>query len=996
MYDPIQNDNYNEWIELYNPTNKTINISSWSISDNYAEDLIENDGNQSNNTLMIPPFSYAIIADHGTKIYENFSIPNSTIKLYVDDKSIGNGLGNSGDKLILKNSQNQTIDTIEWIKNYTDIPGTPANKVKEGYSLSRHKNFNMTNSSIGFYEAIIPTPGSSNIFLPGNHKILINKTKTYFYIEKNKATSIPIQIKNSGFFTDNITLNTSDLTKGWNVYLEQKKITLKPNETKNFYLKIIPHHTSICLNGKIKIHAISEKDFGIPDEITIKFEKIGSDLTIRNIKIYDEEDKQKNIFGQGEIIRIKSFLKNYGNRNASNVNVRLYYDRIKETNLIGIKNYESVSKYQKYPSIKWDTTNIEPGNHTIIVIADKNDIIEELDETNNLLTIYVNIINTAPSKIGKKIIISEIYYHSHPGLYNEFIKIYNPSMEDYDISGFYITNTPFKRKTDQTKIIFPKNTTISGKTSIIIAENTETYLWEVGEKPDFEYNKDTDNNTSQMDSSKKFIMSNKGCSISLKNNYNYTIDLVSYGNITTKNISWNGEPIPLSGEGIILKRNYNNNGSINDTNTLDDWSNPRKYRIGQSDFSPKKINFFGEIRAFVSPDNSYDAIVCEIRKANRSIFLNIYEFTNPFLCDEIVNALRRNVIVKIFLEGSPVGGLSDEEKYILNRIATYGGDIRLIVNDKSSDVYARYPFNHAKYLIIDNNTVIVESCNWAKTGVPKNPSYGNREWGVVIRNSDVAEYFMDVFNDDFDQTRCDSVSFFDLNFSISSDFLMDYSVYRGDYYPQFDSFSFNQSFSVIPVFSPDTSFDMIYEMINSATKSIYIQQLYIYKNWSDMINPFVDLLVKKSKQGVDIKVILNYNPSYKSTNYKCNDTKQYFKKYGIETRFIFSNSSCLINVHNKGIIVDNKSVLISSINWNENSFTNNREAGVIIDSEELAEFYANVFLYDWNLEYNTSKYLSESISENFENNYNNTIYIIIIYSLTFGLVARDWRKRKWT
>jgi len=26
----------------------------------------------------------------------------------------------------------------------------------------------------------------------------------------------------------------------------------------------------------------------------------------------------------------------------------------------------------------------------------------------------------------------------------------------------------------------------------------------------------------------------------------------------------------------------------------------------------------------------------------------------------------------------------------------------------------------------------------------------------------------------------------------------------------------------------------------------------------------------------------------------------------------------------------------------------------------------------------------------------NTIYIIIIFTLTFGLIARDWRKRKWT
>ena len=93
-----------------------------------------------------------------------------------------------------------------------------------------------------------------------------------------------------------------------------------------------------------------------------------------------------------------------------------------------------------------------------------------------------------------------------------------------------------------------------------------------------------------------------------------------------------------------------------------------------------------------------------------------------------------------------MGGISDKEKYILNRIATYGGNIRLIVNDQENNVYARYPFNHGKYLIIDNKTVIVESCNWAKTGIPKNPTYGNREWGIIVKDRNIAKYFLNIFN----------------------------------------------------------------------------------------------------------------------------------------------------------------------------------------------------------------------------------------------------------
>jgi len=140
MYDPEENDNYNEWIELYNPTNKSINVTDWSIADNYAKDFLEGDFDHGNGTTIIPPYSYAIIADHGTKIYENLTISNKTIRLYVDDKSIGNGLGNTGDKLTLKNDMNETVDEIEWIVNYTSISGQPIVSIKEGSSLSRYQN----------------------------------------------------------------------------------------------------------------------------------------------------------------------------------------------------------------------------------------------------------------------------------------------------------------------------------------------------------------------------------------------------------------------------------------------------------------------------------------------------------------------------------------------------------------------------------------------------------------------------------------------------------------------------------------------------------------------------------------------------------------------------------------------------------------------------------------------------------------------------------------
>lgn len=994
MYDPELNENYYEWVELYNPINKSINLTGWSLTDNYVTDFLEGDYEHGNGTMIMYPFTYALITDHGTKFYNNYSTPNSTIKLYVDDSAIGNGLGNNGDKIILKSNENEIIDSIEWIINYSDVPGKPAFAVKENCTLSRISNLDRNDSSLDFYESNTPTPGTKNIIIEeGKTKITCNQS--FFFINKNEKLKIALKVSNSGRFYDNITTKITRITDGWKAKIENKIIQLAPNESIDVNVTIIPCKNNCFKTGKITFIALSEKEVNFSNDITLTFEIFAPDLYIKQIKGYNEKGKETNIYGEGQIIKIKSFLKNQGIENAIDVDVSFYLDNINSSNNLGSKYYDLVGKYQKYPSIKIDTHGFSDGKHKIIVIADENDIVDEFNEENNLLTFPIEIINTYPEKHARTLLITEVYYHSHPGLYNEFISIFNPSEHDIDISGWYITNEPLEIKTEQTKIIFPNKTKISSKSIVILSENASTYNWETGEKPDFEYNYDTDMLIPQMISSKKFIMSNKGKAISLKDTHNHTIDFIIYGNSSLNEDFWIGPSIPLSREGVILKRNFNKEDLPVDTNTSQDWIGIKTYQIGQSDFPYEKIIVNGEITTFVSPDCSYDAIINEIRKANDSIHLNIYEFTDPSLCDELIKALIKDVEVKIFLEGSPIGGISDEEKLILNRIANYGGKIRFIVSDREKKVYARYVFNHGKYLLIDNKTVIIESCNWAKTGIPKEPTYGNREWGIIVRNEDVTKYFLNVFSDDWNPKRCDSYPFQNINLSVNSDFFIDESVNRGFYNSQFKSLTITDNITFIPVLSPDTSYKTIFDMINSAKDNIYIQQLYIYKDWEDRINPFVDLLINKSKQGIKIKVILNYNPNYDSTNEKNNQTKQYLENNSIEVKFIYTNWSYFSNVHNKGIIVDNKSVLISSINWNENSVTRNREVGIIVENYDVVKFYTDVFFYDWNLSSPRSHKKEIEVKTNNEDN-KNTIYIVVIFTLTFALIARDWRKRQWT
>lgn len=57
----------------------------------------------------------------------------------------------------------------------------------------------------------------------------------------------------------------------------------------------------------------------------------------------------------------------------------------------------------------------------------------------------------------------------------------------------------------------------------------------------------------------------------------------------------------------------------------------------------------------------------------------------------------------------------------------------------------------------------------------------------------------------------------------------------------------------------------------------------------------------------------------------------------------------LAKLHNKGVIVDGELTLVSSINWGQGAVFRNREAGVIIHSPEVADYFTRVFLRDWDL-----------------------------------------------
>ncbi len=132
-----------EWIELYNPSLVSLNLSAWSLADKKDQDNFACCGSE-NCSLILEPGKYAVIT--GRKEVLNYSDADA-LRICVDDLSLGNGMGNTGDEFTLSNG------TAKYFFSYTQDSGAYLNN----YTLERREDGSWGESII-----LYGTPGRKN------------------------------------------------------------------------------------------------------------------------------------------------------------------------------------------------------------------------------------------------------------------------------------------------------------------------------------------------------------------------------------------------------------------------------------------------------------------------------------------------------------------------------------------------------------------------------------------------------------------------------------------------------------------------------------------------------------------------------------------------------------------------------------------------------------------------------------------------------------------
>jgi cardiolipin synthase A/B len=458
---------------------------------------------------------------------------------------------------------------------------------------------------------------------------------------------------------------------------------------------------------------------------------------------------------------------------------------------------------------------------------------------------------------------------------------------------------------------FPPGTKITG--SLTIARSAKAYEQSHGIMPDFEW----------LDYSPDVPNVINGDPLRMANADD---ELVLYEKgIVIQKVAWPGDVTTREGQVHYLEDGV--------------WDR-RILMIGQSRFTPRVFRNVS-VTTFVSPDCSNEIYTAAISQSSDTVLVNMYEFSSPSMGASLVAAKARGVDVRVLIEGGPVGGISSSEKSLVWTLNKSGIPVVSMVSSKTE--HAPYRYDHAKYVVIDNNSLLITSENFKNSGFPPEGMSGNRGWGVYLQDPALAGYFTGIFTTD-----------------TSSRSVVPFTGMAGDSEPapfekhaaEFQPAQFEGA-TVTPVIAPDTSYQIM-DLLDSAHTSIEIEQAYIKNETPYTLNPYLSSAINASRRGVHVRVLLDsywFNVEGPNNNDEMAaliNRITSLEGLPLEAKCIDLSLSQVEKIHNKGVIIDDRKVLVSSINWNSNSPNFNREAGVIIDHPGAAVYFREVFDDDWN------------------------------------------------
>lgn len=525
------------------------------------------------------------------------------------------------------------------------------------------------------------------------------------------------------------------------------------------------------------------------------------------------------------------------------------------------------------------------------------------------------------------VLLSRIYPNAARD--DEFVEVWNRGPAPVDLGGWALTDGEGTAR-------YPQGTWLDADGRLVATRNATSYEEDLLAPPALTWDR---GDAARMEGT-PLRLADAGDEVLLLNPAGETVDAFVYGDSEFAGRGWEGPPARKPARGEIAVRRP----AAGDHDNASDWDAPRRYRLGQSAFDPVPVAIDGATRAVVSPDDGAGPLLAFLASARRRLDVAVYTLTSAEVGAVLADRARRGVEVRVLLEGAPVGGRDEAEERIASGLAAAGAHVRWLAS--GAEVVKRYAYLHAKYAIADGEGVLVTSENFGQAGFPSAGRWGNRGWTVAVQDPVLAGQLRDVFEEDFDPRRRDSVS-------AAADPAVDLGPV-----PSPGTWSWPAPTGIRTVrllVGPDTTLDedALLGLLEGARTRIDVEAFYLEDPWGPWPNPFVEACFRAARRGVPVRILLDGGGWHGGDGLGGNvavaavlNRRAGNESVPLEVRLLPGDGT-LAQLHNKGAVVDRRAVLVSSVNWAMGSATENREIGLILEDPVIAARFEDAFRADW-------------------------------------------------
>ncbi|HDD23903.1 MAG TPA: hypothetical protein ENF52_00500, partial [Chloroflexi bacterium] len=492
-------------------------------------------------------------------------------------------------------------------------------------------------------------------------------------------------------------------------------------------------------------------------------------------------------------------------------------------------------------------------------------------------------------------------------------------------------------------------------------------------------------------------LSNSGDEVVLRDKNMQVQDAVVYEEGNTDIVGWSGAAVRPYGvgrsEGQILYRipDEATGLPVTDTDGAADWIQytgdvlyGRRLLYPGWDldplFWPLTATEAATVVVGIAPDNAFQVVSHTLMQAQRTISVEVYSLRNPAIVALLAQKAAEGIQVTVLLEGqqamvSHTAPEWQQELWACQQIEAAGGACWFMVHETASDIFNRYDYLHAKFIVVDNEWLVIGSQNLTDGSLPaddkSNGTYGSRGVVAATNAPSVVARAAQVFALDLDPEHHTDIRRWDGG-QVGA-----YGLPDPAYTPVVTTPDWVTSTVRFPIpltthgswgfelfTAPEAalrSSDALLGLVRQAGAgdTVYVEQMYEYVDWGDNPqddpNVRLEAYIAAARRGARVRILLNGvtfgEPFAQTAN---TATVAYVHQTASEENLDLEaalGDPTAYGIHNKMVLVWREEsggcAHIGSINGSEGSSKINREMALQVCADPVYAYLASLFESDW-------------------------------------------------